>query len=446
MNALSHVSIARTLLLCFILLCSVGVAFPSDPPAEPVPTFSLNCRDAGLRHILGVLALQHEVSIAGLDAIPKTVTVTISLHDVPFDAGLRAVLEPVGFTFDKRDGIYFISQRPPLSNRLSLTVSADGRLTLEADGVEVNQVVRALSQANISITSAANLTGYITAYLQDQPVETALPILFSEFTLHETDDIYTVGQKAVVGQSDFHLMVAEGDIEPRFSLTAQNASLTPLLFEFAQRAKINLSVVGEIERRVTLRLADQPVGAVLTALAQTTGYTYRLVDDTHYFGKAEVQPDRNSTQNPLILRKTLWLKHLPAKDVLNLLPQSIPKPNVTVSQVHNTVTVVGPQPLIEQTVGFLLEMDTETDTIRTRQTEGAIAIEATGEGQHLRLTVDIKAAPLSDVMRQLSIETGVDVVFLDAPNTKAPQQNAEGAESQSPSKKRSAQGHLVTLR
>ena len=51
-------------------------------------------------YILGALAVQNEISIAGLDAIPKTLKITISLYDVDFEAGVLAVLEPVGFTFN----------------------------------------------------------------------------------------------------------------------------------------------------------------------------------------------------------------------------------------------------------------------------------------------------------------------------------------------------------
>ena len=212
-------------------------------------------------------------------------------------------------------------------------------------------------------------------------------------------------------------MVSDGGAEPRVSVTAQNHSLTELLSELAHRAKINLSIVGEIERRVTVRLADQTVEEILTALAQTTGYTYRLVNGIHYFGKAEIHPDRNSTPNPLIQRKTVWLKHLPAKEVLNLLPASIPKQNITVSQVHNTVTIVGSPAVVAETQAFLAELDRVDDAIRGRQAEGAIAIEVSGEVGKQRLTVDILNASLFDVMRQLSIQTGTDMVFLRTDGT-----------------------------
>ena len=213
----------------------------SDAQPDSAPIFSLSCRDAGVRHILGALAIQNEISIAGLDGIPKSLTVTPSLYDVDFEAGLLAVLEPVGFTFDVRDGIYFIRKQPPLSYRLSLDVAA-GVLTLAADGVDVTTVIRALSETGISITSTANLAGTITAYLQAQPINTALPMLFASFTLHQTDGIYTVGPKIPVGQSDFHLMTTDGGGEPRVSVTARNHALTELLSELAHRAKINLSV------------------------------------------------------------------------------------------------------------------------------------------------------------------------------------------------------------
>ena len=138
-----------------------------------------------------------------------------------------------------------------------------------------------------------------------------------------------------------------------------------------------------------------------------TGHTYRQIDDLHFFGKPEIRPDEI---NPLIQRKTIWLKHLEAQEVLNLLPTNIPKQNITVSVTHNAVTVIGSLALIKETEQFLSELDIANDAIRGRQPKGTIAIDVDSETQ--RLTVDILNAPMFGVIRELSIQTGTDVVFL----------------------------------
>ena len=364
--------------------------------------FSLSCRDAGLRDVLGHLAAQKGFNLAGLNVIPPSVTITTHLEAVPLETGLLALLDPHGFTLEKRGNIYFVGKPPPEHKRLSLNI-AGGKLSIDADLVDVNQVIRALADAGISVTSAADLVGQVTAHLRAQPLETAMPALFADFSLHISGGIYRVEPQARLGQSGLSFLMADD----RISVTAHQASLTQLLSELADRAGINLSIVGDIERQVTLRIDNRPLPELLASLAIMTGHTYRREADLHFFGSPEIKPDKT---NPLIERKTFRLHHLDAEYVLNLLPIHIPKQNVVVSPTHNAVTVVGPPTLIYETEQFLSELDTTDDAIRTREGSGAIAIDV--DAPTGRLSVDLLNAPLFDVIRQLSIETGTDVVYL----------------------------------
>ena len=126
-------------------------------------------------------------------------------------------------------------------------------------------------------------------------------------------------------------------------------------------------------------------------MAQMTGYTYRQVDDLHFFGSPDIKANE---VNPLIDRKTIWLTHLEADTVLNLLPISIPKQNIVVSATHNTVTVVGSQKLIRETEQFLAELDTADDAIRGRRKRGAISIDVDNDTG--LLTVDLLNASRFD--------------------------------------------------
>ena len=419
------------LLLSLVLLAGEGILPHYSHAQNDDSVFSLSCRDASLRDVLGNLAAQKGINLAGLDVIPPDTTVTTNLTAVPIETGLLALLEPNGFTLEKGSGIYFIRQPLPEQKQLSLTIAA-GRLTVDAEGIEVNRVIRALAGAGISITSAADVTGTVTAHLQAQPLDTALPALFADFALHVSDGIYRVEPRTPLEQqTGSTLLISEGAI----SVTAHNASLTQLLAELANRAQINLSTVGDIERQVTLRLDNRTAPQMLADLAQMTGYTYRQENDLHFFGKPEIRPDE---ANPLIERETVWLSHLDADAVLNLLPIHIPKQNVVVSPTHNAVTVVGSRKLIRETEAFLSELDTADDAIRSRQGSGAIAVEVSSvgrldEGSPLRLNVDLLNAPRYDAVRELSIKTETDMVFLASEESKpipAPEPRTESLEPQ----------------
>ena len=420
------------LLLLFVFLAGEGVlpccSYAQDevstflhPPDASV--FSLSCRDASLRDVLGNLAAQKGINLAGLDVIPPAATVTTNLNAVPLETGLLALLEPNGFTLEKGSGIYFIRKPLPEQQQLSLTIAA-GRLTIDAEGIQVNQVVSALAQTGINITSAADVTGTVTAHLHNQPLETALRALFADFALHVSDGIYRVEPRTLLEQqAGSTLLISEGAV----SVTAHKASLTQLLAELASRAQINLSTVGDIEREITLRLDNRTAPQILADLARMTGYIYRQEDDLHFFGNPAIKPDE---VNPLIERETVWLRHLDADAVLNLLPIHIPKQNIVVSPTHNTVTVVGSRQLIRETAAFLSELDTTDDAIRSRQGSGAIAIKMSGVG---RLNVDLVNAPRYDAVRELSIKTETDMVFLASEESKpipAPEPRTQTLEPQ----------------
>jgi len=302
----------------------------------------VSCRDASLRDVLSAIAVQHGVSLAGLGAV--TGNVTIHLDDVPLDEGFRALLAPQGYTYEKRGNIYYIQRQPPETARVTLTVT-DGKLTIDANNADVNQVIRALNaQAGVSIVAAPNLVGAVTAHLTAVPIPDGIQALFTGevFTLNEINGIYQVGSRQTAQGPGLAVFISNGLV----SIQANEASLTQLLAAVAERAKINLATVGNVERRVTLRLSNKPLEEALGDIALMTGNSYRKVGDIYFMGKGVIQPGE---ENPLLERKIVWLNHLEATDAITLLPADIPKQNLTVSPERNALIVVGTADIIKRT-------------------------------------------------------------------------------------------------
>ncbi len=385
------------------------IGLPARGPAQSNAPVRLNvsCRDASLRDVLSAIGIQHGVSLAGLGAV--TGNVTIHLDDVPLDEGLRALLEPQGYTYEKHGNIYYIQRQPPETARVTLTVT-DGKLTIDANNADVNQVISTLNAqskntpSKINITAAPNLVGAVTAHLTDVPIADGIQAMFTgdNFTLNEINGIYQVGGRQTAQGPGLAVFVSNGLV----SIQANEASLTQLLAAVAERAKINLATVGNVERRVTLRLSNKPLEEALGDIALMTGNSYRKVGDIYFIGKGVVQPGE---ENPLLERKILWLNHLEATDAITLLPADIPKQNLTVSLERNALIVVGTADVIKRTEEVIAELDIDTDAIRTRQ-QWAIAVDVDGETG--RLAVDVKDAPIELVVREVSIRTGIDVLIL----------------------------------
>ena len=102
--------------------------------------------------------------------------------------------------------------------------------------------------------------------------------------------------------------------------------------------------------------------------------------------------------------------------------------------------------MIQEAAQFLAELDTTDDAIRGQQGSGAIAINADRETG--RLSVDLLNAPRFDAVRQLSIETGIDIVFLDgvAPEPEASTTSSTASQRSVSQPPPSASTETVTLR
>ncbi|MBI1929371.1 secretin and TonB N-terminal domain-containing protein [Candidatus Poribacteria bacterium] len=114
--------------------------------------------------------------------------------------------------------------------------------------------------------------------------------------------------------------------------------------------------------------------------------------------------------NPLLARKLIWLKHLDATELPNLLPRDIPTANPSIDKARNAVVVLADPRMMEKVERFIAEYDVETDAIRSRlPTALRVAYDETG-----RVTIDAKNAGLEEIVRELVIQADVDVTLFGA--------------------------------
>ncbi len=100
----------QTMILRIVILISF-LFLNTIPQAWASVTVNVSSQDADLRKVLSAIAMQHGVSLTGLGSVKGMVT--IHLDNVPIDEALLALLEPQGFTYENRNGIYFIRRSVP---------------------------------------------------------------------------------------------------------------------------------------------------------------------------------------------------------------------------------------------------------------------------------------------------------------------------------------------
>lgn len=123
-------------------------------PDENTPGLvSLNYKDANLSTVLRSLAVTHQLNLVTTSDIQGKVTV--SLHDVPVEEALRAILSVNGYTFTKKDSLIYIT--PGLgSEKINLVTETIALSYLPA--LEAERIISRWISANgtIEINKAVN--------------------------------------------------------------------------------------------------------------------------------------------------------------------------------------------------------------------------------------------------------------------------------------------------
>ena len=414
-------------IIIIVSLCLPGVVSGQEKTANRL---TLGCKNADIRSVLRAIAMQHDVSII-FDAT-VTGNVEAYLRDVPFEEGLRELLDSNGFMLDKQKHIYRVSRKSQ-QQQVTLTIQ-DGRLTIDADNVDAMQLIRELAQAKVNIIASDNLRGNITVHLHDVSLDEGLRDMFAPigFTVNEAGGIYRVAQRMDRQATGYYASVNDN----RVTIEAKGASVEDLLMDIAHQAKINLNTVGNFPGKVTMRLDGVPLEQALDNIAVAGGGDYRKVDDIYIVGTATTQTGQN---NPLLERKIIWLKHLEADEIIEILPFDIPKTSVTRSPDRNAIILLGTPKTIQQIEEIIAELDVDSDEIRSRQ-GFAISVEVDDEGL---VTIDAKDAPIEMVIREISIHAEIDVTILsaigvDAPIRRQPAQPPSQAPPQSARPRRGA--------
>lgn len=181
----------RVLLIILFLFISYGLAYAEGTTAKSI---TIDFKDADINDVLRALALQQKVNIVTDE--PVKGRVTIHLIRVPFETGLMALLNAHGLTYEKKGNIYKVVKLQP---QKPYTLSVErGYLTLDAKNIEINEILREISlQSGINIITDKSVTGNISIYLKNVPVEIGLERILRAggFRYRKVKEIYVVGRE-----------------------------------------------------------------------------------------------------------------------------------------------------------------------------------------------------------------------------------------------------------
>lgn len=268
----------RVLLIILFLFISYGLAYAEETTAKSI---TIDFKDADINDVLRALALQQKVNIVTDE--PVKGRVTIHLTRVPFETGLMALLNAHGLTYEKKGNIYKVVKLQP---QKPYTLSVErGYLTLDAKNIEINEILREISlQSGINIITDKSVTGNISIYLKNVPVEIGLERILRAggFRYRKVKEIYVVGREEEEERIKT-INVKNGLL----SLDINAADILKVLREISIQGGINIVADRSVTGQVSSHFENTPLEIGLRSLLETNGFTVEKVNDIFQVTKME---------------------------------------------------------------------------------------------------------------------------------------------------------------
>lgn len=308
---------------------------------------TLNAQNVDINELLREISLQSGINIVTDKSVQGKVSVY--LKDVPIESGLENILKISGFEYKKVNDIWVVGARE--RDRIKNIKVKDGLLTLDLKNADVLKVLREISmQAGINIVADKSVTGSVSSYLENTPLETGLRALLEAngFSCEKINGIFQVSK--MTGEKKLSI-IAEDDL---FTIDVKLAELDEVLRVLSLKSKVNIVTCGYVRGKVNAHLTKVPLEKALRLILEGTDYTFTKVDETYVIGEGlSLKP----TSLTFITSQVLKIDWLCAEEVVKILPPVFPKENIRVLKDQNALVVVGTKELIEKVEQFISKID-----------------------------------------------------------------------------------------
>lgn len=174
------------------------------------------------------------------------------------------------------------------------TDPAPKTLTLDFKEGDVRDILRAIgTQFKINIVIDQNVSGNVTAHLENAPVIDGLKLLLESngYSMEQKGEIYYVRK---LDANRFMNINIEGD---RLSLDVRNKDINEVLREISNRGKINLVADQSVKGEISGLLHQVPLESGLTSLLSANGYLLRKKAGIYEVTKAGGDPGRRKSMS-----------------------------------------------------------------------------------------------------------------------------------------------------
>lgn len=333
----------------------------SELPREYfLPLDVLNVRDADLRDVLRGIGESYGVSLLVDNDIQARVTFSLERMSV-LDA-LRTIARTWNLRLEQQAGVLRVV-RPRTPSPIPVVSWAPERgLTLDLQSVDVRDAARRISEATgRTIVVPQGVTGTVTAFVPQQPLESALDLAFgaSGFAVQPRGTAFVVLPARAYGEGAPALASLPGlqlGADSLIHLQVEGAPVAALVEDLARRLSFDLVFYARPEHTFSGRLRSLTLEEALDYLFRSSPLTFRLDERAIVVGKRDDPAFASS--------KLFRLRHIPADQVLALVPAAIQAgAKVQLVPEHNALLVRGSADYMADMTRFLGEIDRPTPLV-----------------------------------------------------------------------------------
>ncbi|MDD2486446.1 MAG: secretin and TonB N-terminal domain-containing protein [bacterium] len=337
-----------------LLLCSITYADGNMIKA-------LSVKDGDIRNILTLISTQTGVNIIA-DATVQG-KVSVDLHEVTLEEGLRSLLFLNGFNYKKMDNVYMVSRNPifgPAEVEL-----INGRIFCRAEDSDLSDLLRRIgSAAGINVVPTAQITGKTCFKIKDVSLEEALTAICSAHGLfYRQDNGLVIVDKDIPnpGRAQQRIYRRSGPPKEKLTLEETNINLTDLLQIVSEQSGKDIVVFGNVQDRLAnIKLTEVTIDEALKKILSGSRFVYKREGDVYLVG----DPSPNSPSAAMFIRTEIFrISYYKAEDIRKILPKSLIAANIDINRDQNSIIFTGTDDQIEDLRQFIAKVDTPVPQI-----------------------------------------------------------------------------------
>lgn len=337
-----------------LLLCSVASADGNTIKA-------LSIKDGDIRNILTLISTQAGVNIVA-DATVQG-KISVDLHEVALEEGLRSILFLNGFNYKKIDNVYMVSRNPiPTPAAVEFV---NGRISCSAEDYDLPDLLRRIgSAAGTNVVPTAQVTGKTGFKIKDVSLEEALTAVCSAHGLfYRQDNGLIIVDKEMPNPTRAQQKAYRRSGPPKEKLTIEetNINLTDLLQIVGEQSGKDIVVFGNVQDRLAnIKLTGVTVDEALKKILSGSRFVYKKDGEVYLVG----DPSPNSPSAAMFIRTEIFrISYYKAEDIRKILPKNLIATNIEINKDQNAIIFTGTDDQIDDLRQFIAKVDTPVPQI-----------------------------------------------------------------------------------